>query len=1562
MLLLMLVAGISGAAAQSLSISDFSIKAGDTKTVAIALAAEDDIYGVQTDLELCSGLTLEHAQPINANMKVYTNKNQSGDKIRMSLLTLNGEAVAKDANGVVINLTLQAADDFEGGTIKLSNSRLTTSPAGAEEKVSDDEATVTLESEPGIDPNELIVNGDFEGTYSNKIQNSSGNNLRYVREPEGWVLEYSDGCQWDASILSKDDELYNTIGSKITIPGDGRGNQTYAVRLHGNAQNSRITLTQGTHIFPKGKYTLTGSFFTENQNELEVGFFLGSYSNETRIKYTGGNGNWRTLTTEFESDGTLETAIGVFFKHNSGNAMIAGVDNITITFTPFVYPTALTLNELSLNLTIGETATLTPTLTPADANKDFEITWESSDPKVATVVDGVVTAVGPGSATITATTGNDIASSCEVTVTFNGEPIDFTYRVVNPTFDTDLTGWNSPIGGGSEVKVADNRQDQTRYFYQTWNGTPKEGRMYQLVENLPQGTYELELIAFASQAGTMTPASTAVAVYAQGQEVGTTSSSYVRPNYVNSTDFTSYKTYAYVDATGKLEIGMRQYAPAQFRWLGMDNVTLKYIATGNQEEAKMLALYQEKWTAVKASLGDVLTDETYAGVLGKERTDLVAALGGTIAELSDYKTVADNAQTAYLAFMAALPAYEECEKEYAHYQSLSGTATYASFITETSTPTDVLNAIKEAEYVAVTTKYDTDGSALFIPSWDNSGFGSLTAQHWSGEEREYFDKWSGSPSSGSISKTVTLPQGHYVFYAAGRGQANSESAVTLKVVYGETTLTQDYTMKGDTGKGIDTSGAANFGEGNFAYNGAGRGWEWRYIAFELDSDTEVTLLIEGSVNNSWIGACDTKLLTYDNIAVNRQQYEAALAAAKEYQDDDMFEEDKASLNTVITDNTLTVNSATQAELTAATEALNVAAEKAAIDVARYTTYTNATTAIGENTNVDLTALLKNPSFESSSAGVLVAHGWTNEGVGIQGQTNNGFDGYREGNVFAERWANNVAIGAFKTYQTIDALPAGLYEVSVVATFNGSGASFFVDDATVAITDAGTYKLMAQVADKGNLTIGVQTINPTGSWFKCDNFQLKYVGTEFPEYELATGKMGTDKSAAQTAAETAFLSDKTAESYNALLAAIGEAETSVANYAALKTAIENAEAIKAANNFVTADAITTFEGVIASAQAAWDNVTYTDQQAKDEVGALGWHSCNYMGSAWVTPDPKPEVWWYFNTWSTEGNNDGTNFLTPFFENFKGSTDNLPDNTFTASLGGLENGTYEIEVWARVQRRTDANFNGDNSMITMSVNGGEAVSLMNGSTKVNQGANNEMRLDRFKAVGVVTDGTLTLAINVKLGSNVHWLSWRDVKYKKLDIDVPMFVSSVAEWGTFVAPFDVEIPEGVTAYTVDGVNENKELQMSKVEDNIIPAHTPVLLNSKDKVEETVSGVPQDLEGELKVGWLVGTYEEIFAENGWYILQKHEGKDEAAFYRVDTKTAQPEVPAYRAYLSVPSSEESRVFYLNGEATAIKAIEALTGGEAEIYDVNGRRQVKLQKGVNIIRTKDGRTNKVMVK
>ena len=71
----------------------------------------------------------------------------------------------------------------------------------------------------------------------------------------------------------------------------------------------------------------------------------------------------------------------------------------------------------------GETLTLTATVAPDDAT-DKTVTWTSSDPTVANVADGVVTAVAAGTATITATATNgtddttdDKTATCTITVT-----------------------------------------------------------------------------------------------------------------------------------------------------------------------------------------------------------------------------------------------------------------------------------------------------------------------------------------------------------------------------------------------------------------------------------------------------------------------------------------------------------------------------------------------------------------------------------------------------------------------------------------------------------------------------------------------------------------------------------------------------------------------------------------------------------------------------------------------------------------------------------------------------------------------------------------------------------------------------------------------------------------------------------------------------------------------------------------------------------------------------------------------------------------------------------------
>ncbi|MBR7005428.1 MAG: Ig domain-containing protein, partial [Candidatus Methanomethylophilaceae archaeon] len=79
--------------------------------------------------------------------------------------------------------------------------------------------------------------------------------------------------------------------------------------------------------------------------------------------------------------------------------------------------TGVKLDKTSASLKVGESLALTATVIPDDAtNKN--VSWSSSNSKVATVINGVVKAVADGKATITVTTEDGgYTSTCEVTVT-----------------------------------------------------------------------------------------------------------------------------------------------------------------------------------------------------------------------------------------------------------------------------------------------------------------------------------------------------------------------------------------------------------------------------------------------------------------------------------------------------------------------------------------------------------------------------------------------------------------------------------------------------------------------------------------------------------------------------------------------------------------------------------------------------------------------------------------------------------------------------------------------------------------------------------------------------------------------------------------------------------------------------------------------------------------------------------------------------------------------------------------------------------------------------------------
>lgn len=76
----------------------------------------------------------------------------------------------------------------------------------------------------------------------------------------------------------------------------------------------------------------------------------------------------------------------------------------------------IVLNKSNLALTVGNTASLTATTRPSGET----VTWSSSDTDIATVSNGTVTAIGAGSATITAqitVDGTNYTDTCAVTVT-----------------------------------------------------------------------------------------------------------------------------------------------------------------------------------------------------------------------------------------------------------------------------------------------------------------------------------------------------------------------------------------------------------------------------------------------------------------------------------------------------------------------------------------------------------------------------------------------------------------------------------------------------------------------------------------------------------------------------------------------------------------------------------------------------------------------------------------------------------------------------------------------------------------------------------------------------------------------------------------------------------------------------------------------------------------------------------------------------------------------------------------------------------------------------------------
>ena len=169
------------------------------------------------------------------------------------------------------------------------------------------------------------------------------------------------------------------------------------------AGQATITVTvKGTQIKATCAVTVKAAQEPQTATSIEL--------NETSLNLVSGGETMTGQTLEWISGDTEVVTV------SDGVVTIVGIGQTTITVkvsgtnvqatcsvtvtSSTVSVTGVRLNTNSVNLTVGNTATLTATISPENATNK-SVTWSTSNDEVVTVVDGVVTAVGAGTATIT---------------------------------------------------------------------------------------------------------------------------------------------------------------------------------------------------------------------------------------------------------------------------------------------------------------------------------------------------------------------------------------------------------------------------------------------------------------------------------------------------------------------------------------------------------------------------------------------------------------------------------------------------------------------------------------------------------------------------------------------------------------------------------------------------------------------------------------------------------------------------------------------------------------------------------------------------------------------------------------------------------------------------------------------------------------------------------------------------------------------------------------------------------------------------------------------------------
>lgn len=361
---------LSATAANRFYAKPMDIKPGETRTVEFVLDNEQQYFGFQADISLPHGLEvlmdgnrpdMELSQRAGQSFTVVGNTLADGT-VRVGTFSTSHVAFSGDG-GVLARMKVRASADFRGGRLSLGNVLF----------ISADDRDVAL-------PDCSSAVGEYR--------------VDFAHVPD---FSIAVGQTVTVALFLDNDTEFTAFQADLCLP-EGLTANGGSFRMTGRAS--------GDHVL--------------SVEDIGGGCIRVACRSTSNSPFAGGGGQ----LVEFDvtaSEGVAENCI-----MELKNQMCSTVDgkeyylpnSATNVTTGLARVSEITLDYSAIDLFAGETFALHPTIVPSYAYiQDLE--WSSNTPEVATVSPaGVITAVAPGEATITAsaTDGSGVSASCHVTV------------------------------------------------------------------------------------------------------------------------------------------------------------------------------------------------------------------------------------------------------------------------------------------------------------------------------------------------------------------------------------------------------------------------------------------------------------------------------------------------------------------------------------------------------------------------------------------------------------------------------------------------------------------------------------------------------------------------------------------------------------------------------------------------------------------------------------------------------------------------------------------------------------------------------------------------------------------------------------------------------------------------------------------------------------------------------------------------------------------------------------------------------------------------------------------